>query len=126
LRSELLATEAQATGEFDTTMRRSDGDHVRVTNRTLPPTQEFPEAGASTGVFLGDYMGLAVGSDGVALPGLDRHPQPDLPPAPAATSGSFVPFQRCLGPSGSPLWPTRRGSASTLPPDRQYLQDYAT
>jgi hypothetical protein len=28
--------------------------------------------------------------------------------------------------SGSPLWPTRRGSASTLPPDRQYLQDYAT
>jgi hypothetical protein len=59
---------AQATGEFDITMRRSGGDHVRVTNRTLPPTQEFPEAGASTGVFLGDYMGLAVGSDGVAHP----------------------------------------------------------
>ena len=47
-------------------MRRSNGDHVRVTNRTLPPTQEFPEAGASTGVFLGDYMGLAVSQDGIA------------------------------------------------------------
>ena len=60
--------DAQATGAFDITMRRSNGDHVRVTNRTLPPTQEFPEAGASTGVFLGDYMGVAVGSDGVAHP----------------------------------------------------------
>jgi hypothetical protein len=60
--------DSQATGEFDITMRRGGGDHVRVTNRTLPPTQEFPEAGASTGVFLGDYMGLAVGSDGVAYP----------------------------------------------------------
>jgi hypothetical protein len=60
--------DAQATGAFDITMRRSNGDHVRVTSRTLPPTQEFPEAGASTGVFLGDYMGLAVGSDGIAHP----------------------------------------------------------
>ena len=49
-------------------MRRGNGDHVLVTNRMLPPTQEFPEAGVSTGVFLGDYMGLAVGSDGVAHP----------------------------------------------------------
>jgi hypothetical protein len=60
--------DSQATGEFDITMRRSNGNHVRVTNRTLPPTQEFPEAGASTGVFLGDYMGLAVGPDGIAYP----------------------------------------------------------
>jgi hypothetical protein len=60
--------DAQQTGAFDITMRRGNGDHVRVTNRTLPPTQEFPEAGASTGTFLGDYMGLAVGSDGVAHP----------------------------------------------------------
>jgi hypothetical protein len=60
--------DSQATGEFDITMRRSNGAHVRVTNRTLPPTQEFPEAGASTGVFLGDYMGVAVGPDGVAYP----------------------------------------------------------
>ena len=60
--------DAQATGAFDITLRRGNGDHVRVTNRTLPPTQEFPEAGASTGVFVGDYMGVAVGSDGVAHP----------------------------------------------------------
>jgi hypothetical protein len=60
--------DSQATGEFDITMRRSNGGHVRVTNRTLPPTQEFPEAGASTGVFLGDYMGVAVGPDGIAYP----------------------------------------------------------
>jgi hypothetical protein len=58
----------QRTGAFDITLRRGNGDHVRVTNRSLPPTQEFPEAGASTGVFVGDYMGLAVGSDGVAHP----------------------------------------------------------
>jgi hypothetical protein len=60
--------DSQQTGEFDITMRRSNGHHVRVTNQTLPPTQEFPEAGASTGIFLGDYMGLAVGSDGIAHP----------------------------------------------------------
>ena len=60
--------DAQSTGGFDITMRRGNGDHVRVTNRSLPPTQEFPEAGASTGIFVGDYMGVAVGSDGVAHP----------------------------------------------------------
>jgi hypothetical protein len=60
--------DAQQTGEMDITLRRGNGSHVRVTNRSLPPTQEFPEAGASTGIFLGDYMGMAVGSDGVAHP----------------------------------------------------------
>ena len=60
--------DAQQTGAFDITLRRGNGAHVRVTNQSLPPTQEFPEAGASTGVFLGDYMGVAVGSDGVAHP----------------------------------------------------------
>jgi hypothetical protein len=60
--------DAQQTGFMDITMRRGNGNHVRVTNRSLPPTQEFPEAGASTGVFVGDYMGLAVGSDGIAHP----------------------------------------------------------
>jgi putative transposase len=59
---------AQQTGFMDITMRRGNGSHVRVTNRSLPPTQEFPEAGASTGVFVGDYMGLAVGADGRAHP----------------------------------------------------------
>jgi hypothetical protein len=60
--------DAQQTGFMDITMRRGNGSHVRVTNRSLPPTQEFPEAGASTGVFVGDYMGLAVGADGRAHP----------------------------------------------------------
>jgi hypothetical protein len=60
--------DAQQTGFMDITMRRGNGNHVRVTNRSLPPTQEFPEAGASTGVFVGDYMGVAVGSDGTAHP----------------------------------------------------------
>ncbi len=41
---------------------------MRVTDRPLPPLNEFPEAGASTGIFLGDYIGLAVGSDGQAHP----------------------------------------------------------
>jgi hypothetical protein len=58
----------QQTGFMDITMRRGNGDHVRVTDRSLPPLNEFPEAGASTGIFLGDYIGLAVGSDGQAHP----------------------------------------------------------
>ena len=60
--------DAQQTGFMDITLRRGNGGHVRVTNRSLPPTQEFPEAGASSGIFIGDYMGLAVGSDGQAHP----------------------------------------------------------
>ena len=58
----------QQTGFMDVTMRRGNGSHVRVTDRSLPPLNEFPEAGASTGTFLGDYIGLAVGSDGKAHP----------------------------------------------------------
>jgi hypothetical protein len=60
--------DAQQTGFMDITMRRGNGNHVRVTNQSLPPTQEFPEAGASSGIFIGDYMGVAVGSDGMAHP----------------------------------------------------------
>jgi hypothetical protein len=58
----------QQTGFMDITMRRGNGSHVRVTDRSLPPLNEFPEPGASTGIFLGDYIGLAVGSDGQAHP----------------------------------------------------------
>jgi hypothetical protein len=60
--------DAQQTGFMDITMRRGNGSHVRVTDRSLPPLNEFPEAGASTGIFLGDYIGLAVGADGQAHP----------------------------------------------------------
>jgi len=52
---------------MDITMRRSDGSFIRVTSSSMPPSNVFPDAnGFST--FLGDYMGLAVGSDGVAHP----------------------------------------------------------
>ena len=37
--------------------------------------------------------------------------------AAGACQACFVPSRRCWGPSGSPGWPTRPGSASTPPPD---------
>ena len=64
----LVDQKDRQTGFMDITMRRGDGSHVRVTDRSLPPLNEFPEAGASSGIFLGDYIGLAVGSDGKAHP----------------------------------------------------------
>jgi hypothetical protein len=57
----------QADGCMDISMRLSNGSVVRVTGASMPPSNEFPAAnGFST--FLGDYMGLAVGTDGVAHP----------------------------------------------------------
>jgi hypothetical protein len=38
---------------------------------------------------------------------------------PGACQACFVPSRQCWGPSGSPGWPTRPESASTLPADRQ-------
>ena len=38
---------------------------------------------------------------------------------PGACQACFVPSRRCWGPNRSPASPTRPGSASTLPPDRQ-------
>jgi hypothetical protein len=59
--------DCQAAGCMDITMRRSNGSFVRVTSGSMPPPNVFPDAnGFST--FFGDYMGLAVGSDGVAHP----------------------------------------------------------
>ena len=52
---------------MDITLRRSNGSFVRVTDESMPPSNEFPAAnGFST--FIGDYIGLAVGGDGVAHP----------------------------------------------------------
>jgi len=56
-----------ATGDLDVTLRRSDGHLVRVTDRSLPPSNEFPDTSGFS-LFIGDYLGLAVGSDGVAHP----------------------------------------------------------
>ncbi len=56
-----------ATGFMDISMFRGSGAPVRVTNASFPSSNEFPDAnGAST--FMGDYSGLAVGSDGRAHP----------------------------------------------------------
>lgn len=59
--------DCQATGCMDISLRRSNGSTVRVTSESMPPPNDFAAPnGYST--FFGDYMGLAVGSDGVAHP----------------------------------------------------------
>lgn len=56
-----------ATGFMDISLFKGFGAPVRVTNVSFPSSNEFPNgAGAST--FMGDYSGLAVGSDGIAHP----------------------------------------------------------
>lgn len=57
----------QADGCMDISMRRSNGSLVRVTSGSMPPPNDFAAPnGYST--FFGDYMGLAVGSNGFAHP----------------------------------------------------------
>ena len=52
-----------SSGSSDTAV----GTPVRVTDASMPPSNEFPDAeGYST--FMGDYSGIAVGSDGFAHP----------------------------------------------------------
>ncbi len=56
-----------ATGFMDISLFKGFGTPVRVTNVSFPSSNEFPDVnGAST--FMGDYTGLAVGSDGIAHP----------------------------------------------------------
>ena len=59
--------DCQASGCMDISLRRSNGTFVRVTNESMPPSNEFPAPNGYS-VFFGDYMGLAVGSDGIAHP----------------------------------------------------------
>ena len=58
--------EDQSSGFMDFSL--ADGSRiVRVTDRSMPPANDFPGAsGFST--FMGDYTGLAIGRDGVAHP----------------------------------------------------------
>ena len=57
----------QSTGFMDVSLRASGGPTIRVTNLSMPPGNDFPDAnGYST--FFGDYSAVAVGSDGVAHP----------------------------------------------------------
>ncbi len=43
------------------------GNHVRVTDSSRPPGNDFPDSEGYS-VFFGDYSGLAIGSNGVAHP----------------------------------------------------------
>jgi hypothetical protein len=58
----------QSSGFMDFTLAVDvAGSHVRVTDRSLPPSNDFPgTSGFST--FLGDYTGMAVGADGAVHP----------------------------------------------------------
>jgi hypothetical protein len=56
-----------STGYMDFTLVRGNGDVRRVTDFSIPPSNEFPGANGYS-LFLGDYTGLAVGSDGNAHP----------------------------------------------------------
>ncbi len=56
----------QSTGYMDISL--ADGlTIVRVTDQSLPPSNEFPDANGYS-LFLGDYTGIAIGSDAVAHP----------------------------------------------------------
>ena len=57
----------QAKGRMDITVYRSNGSHVRATDSSMPPSNEFPGASGYS-VFMGDYNAVAVGSDGVIHP----------------------------------------------------------
>jgi hypothetical protein len=57
----------QATGFIDISILLSNGNHRRVTNRSMPPSNEFPSTNGYS-LFVGDYMQLAVGPDGIAYP----------------------------------------------------------
>jgi hypothetical protein len=57
----------QSTGYLDVSLAITNGGVARVTDFSLPPSNEFPDSnGYST--FLGDYTGLAIGSDGMVHP----------------------------------------------------------
>ncbi|HYU57833.1 MAG TPA: sialidase family protein [Actinomycetota bacterium] len=59
--------QSQQNGNMDITMHRGDNSYVRVTNKSIPPSRDFTGASGSS-LFLGDYAGLAVGTDGQAHP----------------------------------------------------------
>jgi hypothetical protein len=57
----------QSAGKNDITLRRAGDGVSRVTDQSMPPSNEFPGvSGYST--FMGDYAGLAVGFDSMAHP----------------------------------------------------------
>jgi hypothetical protein len=57
----------QRTGAMDVSLRTATGVR-RVTDVHLPPSNEFPDPGSRFSDFMGDYTGVAVGTDGVVHP----------------------------------------------------------
>jgi hypothetical protein len=56
-----------AAGRLDLTLFNGTGGHIRLTDFSLPPSNEFPDTSGYS-VFMGDYNALAVGRDGTAHP----------------------------------------------------------
>jgi hypothetical protein len=59
--------DAEATGFMDFTLTQIGHAPIRMTDASMPPSNEFPDANGFS-VFMGDYTGIAVGSDGAIHP----------------------------------------------------------
>jgi hypothetical protein len=57
----------ESTGGMDFVMNSTDGSVTRLTDTSMPPSNEFPDANGYSD-FMGDYTGVAVGPDGTAHP----------------------------------------------------------
>ena len=55
--------DAEATGFMDFTLTRIGGSPIRLTDASMPPSNEFPDVNGYS-MFMGDYTGIAVGSEG--------------------------------------------------------------
>jgi hypothetical protein len=57
----------ESSGAMDFVMNTTDGSVVRLTDQSMPPSNEFPDANGYSD-FMGDYTGIAVSSGGIAHP----------------------------------------------------------
>ena len=57
----------ESSGGMDFVMNSTDGSVTRLTDKSMPPSNEFPD-GNGYSDFMGDYTGVAVGPDGIAHP----------------------------------------------------------
>ena len=79
----------ESTGAMDFTLTR--GVHaIRVTDASMPPSNEFPDVNGYS-VFMGDYTGIAVGSDGKAHPAWEDTRNPILTFDPTADARVLLP-----------------------------------
>ena len=59
--------DAESSGFMDFTLTRIGGSPIRLTDVSMPPSNEFPDVNGYS-LFMGDYTGIAMGSDGKAHP----------------------------------------------------------